>query len=121
MAGYRIHLGRVQPRVGDDSRPWLELEVGPSSRVAEGSIREDDRIRGTTVHGILDADGLRHELLDEVAGRRGRRFVAAGRPYAVALDAHLDRLADWVEEHLDLAQVQALAAQAVPPGEGPGW
>lgn len=121
LAGYQIHLGRVQPRVGDDSRPWLELEVGPSSRVAEGSIREDDRIRGTTVHGILDADGLRHELLDEVAGRRGRRFVAAGRPYAVALDAHLDRLADWVEEHLDLAQVQALSAQAVPPGEGPGW
>ena len=39
----------------------------------------------------------------------------------MALDEHLDHLAAWVERHLDLDRIEALAASATPPDEAPGW
>ena len=51
----------------------------------------------------------------------GSEMCIRDRPYAVALDEHLDHLADWVEQHLDLDRIEALAATAAPPDEAPGW
>ncbi|WP_298887448.1 cobyric acid synthase [uncultured Serinicoccus sp.] len=115
VSGYQIHLGRVAPHEG--AVPWLDLH----GTGAEGCLTPDHRVRGTTVHGVLDEDALRHALLGAVASVRGRDFHPSPVPYADALDAHLEHLADWVEEHLDLDAVLALAAEAVPVGQEPGW
>ncbi|OLT42788.1 cobyric acid synthase CobQ [Serinicoccus sp. CNJ-927] len=129
VTGYQIHLGRV--RRHGDGEPWLTLLApdpddeqrgGQAARgEPEGCVSPDRRVRGTTVHGILDADDLRHALLGAVAAVHGRDFRPSPVPYAAALDAHLDHLADWVEEHLDVAAVRALAYTATSPDEAPGW
>ncbi|GAA4881394.1 cobyric acid synthase [Serinicoccus chungangensis] len=115
VSGYQIHLGRVTAHEG--ALPWLSLD----GTGEEGCLTPDHRVRGTTVHGVLDEDELRHALLGAVAAVRGRDVVPSPVPYAAALDAHLEHLADWVEAHLDLDAVLALAEEAVPVGKEPGW
>ena len=114
MAGYQIHLGRAS-----GAGPWLQLDGAEPE--AEGSSTGDGGVLGTSLHGLLDADDLRGALLAGVADRRGRSFRPSPVPFAARLDAQHDRLADWLDEHLDTAAVAALAATAAAPGSGPGW
>jgi len=117
VAGYQIHLGRAS-----GARPWVRLApAGDAPEEDEGSSRSDGTVLGTSLHGILDGDAFRAALLAAVAERRGRRFTPSPEPYAARLDAQHDRLADWLDEHLDTGAVRALAATAAPPGGGPGW
>ncbi len=122
VAGYEIRWGRPEPVGGGDGdvRPWLQLG-GEGTGRAEGAVRTDGRVRGTSLHGVLDADALRHDLLSTVALARDRIFIPSAVPYAQALDAHLDHLADWVEEHLDLPALVDLARSATRVEEAPGW
>jgi adenosylcobyric acid synthase len=117
--GYEIRWGRPRPTAGTDgagARPWLDLEGE-----AEGCVRQDGRVRGTSVHGVLDPDLLRHSLLGAVALVRGRAFTPSEVPYRQALDSHVDHLADWVEASLDIPAMLALARTAAPAGREPGW
>jgi len=117
VAGYQIHLGRAR-----GERPWLRLDATDGSGTeAEGSSSADGRVLGTSLHGLLDADDLRAALLAEVADRRGRSFRPSPVPFAARLEAQHDRLADWLDAHLDTAAVAALAGTAAAPGAGPGW
>ena len=68
----------------------------------------------------LHDDDFRAEILSQVAADRGRQFTA-GAPYTEVLEAHLERLADWAQAHLDLAQLEELAATALPLDQVPGW
>ncbi len=112
VAGYQIRWGRPV----FSSTPWLEIDGEP-----EGAVDPWGRVRGTSVHGILDQDAARHAFLDQIAASRGRNFVGTSRPYAAVVDQHLDELADWVEAHLDTEHLAALASAATRPGCGPGW
>jgi adenosylcobyric acid synthase len=112
VEGYEIRWGRP---VGG-ARPWLELDG-----VAEGAQNLDGRVRGTSLHGLLDNDAFRAAFLGEVAEERGRQFTPAPTSYDEALEAHLDRLADWLGAHVDLARVSEMAGQAVAVGWEPGW
>jgi len=101
VTGYEIHHGVVSATPD----PWIELDdlygSGP-----EGCA--DGRYRGTTLHGLLEADGARATFLGEVASRRGRHWVPAGVSFAAAREAQWDRLADAVEAHVDLAAIEGL-------------
>jgi len=112
VVGYQIRWGR--PRGA--SRPWLELDGEP-----EGGRSADGSVCGTSLHGVLDGDDFRRALLADVAERRGRTFTPAGRPYAAALEDHLEHLADWVEKYVDIEALRVLGATAAAPGEGPGF
>ncbi|HEU5084394.1 MAG TPA: cobyric acid synthase [Acidimicrobiales bacterium] len=115
VAGYQIHLGRAR-----GGTPWLELDdVHGGPPEPEGSV--EGRVRGTSLHGVLDADGLRGALLGEVADCRGRTFRPHPTPFAARLDAQHDRLADWLDAHLDTDAVTALTGAALAPSEAPGW
>ncbi|QFG69937.1 cobyric acid synthase [Ornithinimicrobium pratense] len=123
VAGYEIRWGRPEAVHGEDGEPWLRLtdEDDENDGRAEGRISSDGRVRGTSLHGVLDADALRHGLLRAVAAARGRTFSPAAQPYAQALDTHVDHLADWVEEHLDLPTLLDLARCATRVEDAPGW
>jgi len=112
VAGYEIRWGRPT----DSAHPWLELDG-----VAEGSQSADRRVRGTSLHGLLDNDAFRACYLGGIAQARGRHFTPSPTPYARALEEHLDRLADWLTAHVDLARVSSLAEEAVATGWEPGW
>lgn len=117
--GYQIRWGR--PEMVDHAeagaRPWISVEGG----VPEGCVSPDGRVRGTSLHGILDDERTRHALLAEVAAARGRTFVPSPTPYAAALDAHLDHLAQWAEANLDVAALLELSQTAHAPDGAPGW
>jgi adenosylcobyric acid synthase len=98
--GYLIHHGRVRVDGGD---PFLD-------GCAVGAVR------GTTWHGLFDADGFRRAFLRDLAQRSGRCFLGASDvSFAEVRRRRFDVLADLVEEHLDTAALTALIEHGAPP------
>jgi adenosylcobyric acid synthase len=91
--GYEIHHGRV---------------------VGETDTSPDGRVRGTSVHGLLEDDGERTALLTAVAERRGKHFQPAGVSFAAARTARFDALADAIEAYLDGAALERLIEEGRP-------
>ncbi len=119
VEGYQIRWGRVR-RLGGLPLFTLDGEGQDGTPVQEGCVAER-HIRGTSLHGSLECDRLRHALLWKVAAARGRSFAPSPVPFHTALDTHVEHLADWVEEHLDVEALLALASEAAAPGQEPGW
>lgn len=113
--GYEIRWGRVEPVPGAAGHPFLRRTGGEGG--TEGWVSGEGRVLGTCLHGLLDADAL----LRTVADARHRDPGLSVTPYGQALDSHLDHLARWVEEHLDLDGVLDLARDATPVEHAPGW
>ena len=102
VTGYQIHHGRT---VSPDG--WITLDdvygAGP-----DGATARDGSLKGTTLHGLFEEDGFRAAFLAEVAARRGKQWVGSGVSFAAARESQIDRLADVLETHLDLAAVEAM-------------
>lgn len=116
VRGYQIHQGRAPS--GDD--PWVRFDDDAGDE-ADGFLHPNGRIRSTSLHGIFDDDAFRTAFLADVAARHARSYDAAPHTHAGAIALQHDRLADWVDAHLDVTAVRALAATAAPAGTGPGW
>jgi adenosylcobyric acid synthase len=65
-------------------------------------------LEATSLHGLFEEDGFREAFLAEVAGRRNKRFVPGDRPFRVARDEQIDRFADTLEMHADMAVLVGL-------------
>jgi adenosylcobyric acid synthase len=92
VRGYEMHMGRT---LGPDcARPFLHLGGGP-----DGAQSADGRVAGCYLHGLFASDAFRAGFLE--------------RPGALAYDAVvedvLDRLADHLETHVDLAALRRIA------------
>ncbi|HLM18564.1 MAG TPA: cobyric acid synthase [Acidimicrobiia bacterium] len=98
VVGYQIHHGRVLPKGGE---PFVTIDG-----IVDGVAA--DRIVGTTVHGLLEADGFRRALLARVAEHADKRFLSSGVSFAATREARFDRLADLLEAHLDVDAVTEL-------------
>ena len=97
VAGYEMHIGRT---TGPDcARPMLRLESGRF----DGAVSADGRVRGCYLHGLFGGDSARAAFLAELGG------AASGLNYQAEVERTLDRLADYVECHI---QVDALLAIA---------
>lgn len=73
---------------------------------------------GTTVHGLLESDGLRTALLGWAARRAGEPAPSASPlVFAEARSSRLDGIADALEEHLDIERLLAIVAQGAPGQE----
>jgi adenosylcobyric acid synthase len=102
VSGYQIHHGRTRP-----ADPWLVLDDA-YGQAEDGSAGPDGRVLGTTLHGLFEEDGFRAAFLSRVAARRGKTWLPAGVSFAAARQAQLDRLADMLEAHLDMAAIESL-------------
>ncbi|MFI6999459.1 cobyric acid synthase [Nocardia sp. NPDC050175] len=104
--GYEIHHGRV---VGNGDPAWLDLDGAP-----EGSVR--GALWGTHLHGLLESDEFRRTWLRSVAAAAGRTgfVVAEATSVADVRSTQLDLLADLIENHLDLAQLDRLLTDGAP-------
>ncbi|TWP37358.1 cobyric acid synthase [Leekyejoonella antrihumi] len=101
--GYLIHHGRI--RRGAHAEPFLD-----------GA--RNHTVYGTMWHGVLESDGFRRAFLTEVAGQVGRRSF---RPdpqlsFAAARLTRIDRLADLLEQHVDVDALVDLVRHGVPAG-----
>jgi len=100
VSGYEIHMGV-------SSGPALSRPVAVIGDRTDGAVSGDDRVLGTYLHGVFDHPAACDALL-AWAG-----FAAPATPdYRALREAHLDRLADAVEAHLDFEKL----AQWLPVG-----
>ncbi len=110
VRGYEIRQGRPEPTLRG-VLPLVDLEdcfgSGP-----EGAVSADGRVAGTSLHGLFESDGFRTAFLSAVARRREKVFATSGVSFEAAREAQIDRLADLVEEHLDMELVLAMIATA---------
>lgn len=101
VCGYEIHCGVTQGEAL--SRPFARLNDGRD----EGARSHDDQIMGSYLHGLFDhPDSLRALL--HWAGLRD----AAPLDVHALREASLDRLADAVQDHLDVAALERLLGVA---------
>lgn len=113
ITGYQIRWGRPQA----STHSWLHID-GEDEGVA--LLRPKPRF-GTSVHGLFDSDVFRQDFLTQIALDRKRDYTPSPIGYAAALDAQANRLADWIEAHVDMDHLLNLAVSATAPGRGEGW
>ncbi len=111
VRGYEIHMG-VSAGAGL-ARPLLRFDDGR----ADGALSADGQIAGTYLHGLFDEPAALSSLLGWASD--GARFEAVD--LGARREADIERLADAIESHLDLAalfpgQAANGATEPRPPG-----
>ncbi|AHN74759.1 cobyric acid synthase CobQ [Pandoraea pnomenusa] len=103
VSGYEIHMGVTHGAALERPALWLTREGGDgtdASVVADGARSADDQVMGTYVHGLFDTPQALAALLTWAGARD-----AAMLDYNALREASLERLADSLATHLDLARV----------------
>ena len=104
VSGYQIHHGRTVAERG-----WITLDDAYGC-TPDGAVAQDGAVVGTSLHGLFEEDGFRGAFLAQVAGRRRKQRPPSTMNFHAARQAQIDRLADLLEAHLDLAAVEAILA-----------
>ncbi len=101
VEGYEIHMGRTH-----SNGPWLEITIrnGQSCHAADGCISTDGRVWGCYLHGLFANTPLRRAWLASLQPGGGSSAPDA----STSLDDALDRLADAVEDALDIKQLESI-------------
>jgi adenosylcobyric acid synthase len=124
VTGYEIRHGR--PVVGDGSG-WIALDRVPAEGAApegdgeelEGASGDGGRVLGTSLHGLFESDSFRSEFLRAVAARAGKAFWPSGVSFAGAREAQFERVADLVEQYLDVESLWQIIAGRSRAGVSP--
>ena len=103
VSGYEIHAGESE--CGIMSRPLLQLtsRSGEVVTINDGAVSADGRVWGTYLHGFFDDDQVRYAVLAPL--RAGRGQSPAVHSTQQSLNSELDKLADHLEQHLDIEQI----------------
>lgn len=102
VSGYELHAGRIQGlRRGRAVFKLLE-RAGAAVEELEGCRLPDQPVWGTFLHGLFEAEGFRTYYLNQLRRKTGKALPPPGPPMA---DPY-DRLADEVQRHLDMKQLE---------------
>ncbi len=96
VRGYEIHSGISRGAA-------LETPAVDLGGHTDGALSADGQIMGTYLHGLFESTAACDALLNW-AGLKNTQTV----DYAQRCDADIDRIADAVEQHLDLAAIDRL-------------
>lgn len=98
LHGYEIHMGHTT-----SPSPWLSTVTRGQTAVnhVDGASSTDGRIWGCYFHGLFANENLRHAWLSSLGWQMQSQS-------SVSLDTALDNLADRVEAHLNMAQLEAI-------------
>lgn len=107
VRGYEIHTGETVVRGAPFST--LTRRGGEAVRLSDGAVSSDGLVWGTYIHGLFDNDRFRGLLLGLLRRRKGAEG-AEGRPVAgvsfgAVRSGAMERLADVVEENLDVERL----------------
>lgn len=94
VEGYEIHMGRTV-----SNSPIFSLPDGP-----DGASNPSGRIWGTYLHGVFDLPEFRRSWLTALGWSR------SGEPLSLKdfRERAFDRLADHMEEHIDMRSLEAI-------------
>jgi adenosylcobyric acid synthase len=109
LSAYEIHMGETKAL--GEGQPAFEIvsRNGRPLEVADGWVAPSRRVWGTYLHGLFDNDGFRRVFLQELQRTRpGLDAAAPATSYENFQEAQLDRLADLLRRHLDMAQIKAM-------------
>jgi adenosylcobyric acid synthase len=110
VEGYEVHMGRTT--IGDGIEPLLDLEKSDhAARRTDGAISRDSRILGTYLHGLFDAHLFRRTFLNRLRAAKG--WAPLSLHTVPSLDEDLDRLADFIEQHIDLPGIETIVDRGV--------
>ena len=106
LRGYEIHVGETSCL--GQAQPFAQLMRRTDERsesVTDGCISPDTRIFGTYLHGLFDEDGFRHAFIS--AARAFHRLTPATElnNWRSRREESLDRLADVVNQSLDMPTI----------------
>jgi adenosylcobyric acid synthase len=99
LAGYEIHMGRTTLGPGASSMFRVDSEHD------DGATSRDGRAWGTYIHGIFDNDEFRKGILSAIGYAQGE---SGGLSYSEMKDEALDRLAEHVENSIDMEGVMRM-------------
>ena len=94
-----LHMGMSEV----NEKPLFEIgdrfDSGPQP---EGSVREDEMLFGTYLHGIFDRKPFRKYFLSFVSHDGRRVNTADTRDYDEIMEENIDKLADVFEANMDV-------------------
>jgi adenosylcobyric acid synthase len=100
VSGYEIHHGRSR-NTGKHSPAFNIIErKGKAVRDTDGIIAMDDRLFGTYIHGIFDANAFRREFLNRIRLKKGWGPLPDKASFDP--DHELDKLASLVRKNTDM-------------------
>lgn len=128
LEGYEIHQGQTQTESlveskglqspgGREDLSWprqlgrLRLDAGADWEEKGGSFMEGmvtGSVLGTYIHGVFDGKGVAEAVLNSIAGRRGLPLRYELREAGAFAEEQYDRLADAIEEHMDMERIDAI-------------
>ena len=103
VAGYEIHMGRMQKMSSADPVFRLRKESGTTPEHDDGLQAPNGRIWGTHIHGLFDTDGFRRWWLNRVRQHNG--LLPLAMRTVSGTDGVYDRLAEAVRPHINLQAI----------------
>jgi adenosylcobyric acid synthase len=109
LSAYEIHMGVTESQ--GPGQPVFEIisRNHQPMRVADGWGNPDRRVWGTYLHGLFDNDGFRRGFLEELRQEHQTiPLASAEMSYKDFQETQLDRLADLLRCHLNIAQIKRM-------------
>jgi adenosylcobyric acid synthase len=103
IQGYEIHMGQTHSQT-----QWLEIASrnGDQVSVKDGSVSSNGKVWGCYIHGLFANDSFRHAWLARL-GWQGQAISQA-----VRFENSLEKLADAVENALDMKKLEKIIWQS---------
>ena len=117
LRGYEIHMGVTDLHAGGAPLLTITNRSGEPAAEPDGAASEDGRVWGTYLHGIFDNDEFRFRLVNSLREEKGLPALPRDefRKAAEAKDANYDRLADLLEQSLDMDAIWAMIGASRAP------
>lgn len=106
VTGYELHEGTTNLL---SAKPLLKVKMGMGNN-NEGKYdgAYQDNVFGTYFHGIFNNYNLRRELLNHIRKNKGLEMKTGEDPYETSIENNLEKLANIVEEALDMDYIDNL-------------
>lgn len=109
LVGYEIHMGDTTPNDDTVKRCFTITKRSETPiTVVDGFIDGRHQVMGTYIHGVFDNDEFRRFIINQLRLRKGLDETPVVFNYFEHKNNAYNRLADIVEEHLDMDYIMTL-------------
>ena len=109
LVGYEIHMGDTKPNDNTVKRCFTITKRSETPiTVVDGFIDGRHQVMGTYIHGVFDNDEFRRFIINQLRLRKGLEETPVVFHYFEHKNKAYNRLADIVEEHLDMDYIMTL-------------